>query len=93
MTSPRHMSTGVGVSSARSLDANPRDGFTDSPPFMATDGFTLQPAIPGKVMVPLIKLYTIAFWKTFLEGDRRYMRYLTPGYAERHDLAAVVMVE
>ena len=39
-------------------------------------------------MVPLIKLYTIAFWKKYLEGDGRYMRYLTPGYANRNDLEA-----
>ena len=42
-------------------------------------------------MVPLIKLYTIAFWKTYLEGDRRYQRYLTPGYAQQNDLEAVVI--
>jgi hypothetical protein len=23
-------------------------------------------------MVPLIELYTVAFWKTFLQGDPRY---------------------
>ncbi len=38
----------------------------------------------------LIKLHTVAFWKTFLEGDHRYMRYLTPGYARSHQLQAVV---
>ena len=69
------------------------DGFTDSPPFMATDAFTLQPAIPEEIMVPLIKNYTIAFWKKFLEGDGRYMRYLTPGYANRNGLEAVVKIE
>jgi hypothetical protein len=83
----------VGVNSIRSLDINPQDGFTDSPPFAATDAFTLQPAIPEEVMAPLVKLYTIAFWKTFLEDDHRYMRYLTPGYAERNDLEAIVEIE
>ena len=83
----------VGVNSVRSLDTNPQDGFTDSPPFMATDAFTLQAAIPEEVMVPLIHLYTVAFWKASLEGDRRYMRYLTPGYAERNDLHAIVEIE
>jgi hypothetical protein len=83
----------VGVNSIRSLDINPRDGFTDSPPFVATDAFTLQPAIPEEVMAPLVKLYTVAFWKTFLEDDHRYMRYLTPGYAERNDLEAIVEIE
>jgi hypothetical protein len=91
--SGRNICTRVGVNSVRSLDINPQDGFTDSPPFMATDAFTLQPAIPEEVMVPLIKLYTIAFWKTHLEGDHRYMRYLTPGYAKRNDLKATVEIE
>ena len=36
------------------------------------------------------ELHTVAFWKTFLEGDHRYMRYLTPGYARSHHLQAVV---
>ena len=82
----------VGVNSVRSLDLD-GDGFTDSPPFMADDPFLLQPAIREEVMVPLIKLYTVAFWKTFLEGDRRYMPYLTPGYANRNDLEAFVTIE
>lgn len=91
--SGRNFCDRVGVNSVRSLDTNPRDGFTDSPPFMATDAFTLRPAIPEEIMVPLIKLYTIAFWKTALEDDRRYMRYLTPGYANRNDLEAIVEIE
>lgn len=83
----------VGVNSIRSLDINPQDGFTDSPPFMATDAFTLQPAIPEEIMVPLIMNYTISFWKAFLERDRRYMRYLTPGYAQHQRLEAIVEIE
>ena len=43
-------------------------------------------------MVPVVKLYTVAFWKTFLEGDRRYMRFLTPGYANVHTLPAEVTI-
>lgn len=89
----RNICDRVGVNSIRSLDTNPQDGFTDSPPFMATDAFTLQPAIPEEVMVPLIKLYTIAFWKASLEHDRRYMPYLTPGYTERSELQAIVEIE
>lgn len=91
--SGRNICDRVGVISVRSLDVNPQDGFTDSPPLMATDAFTLQPAIPEEIMVPMIKLYTVAFWKKFLEGDGRYMRYLTPGYAQRNDLQAVVEIE
>jgi hypothetical protein len=90
--SGRNICTRVGVDSVRSLDTNPHDGFTDTPPFLAVDYFTLQPAIPEEIMVPMIKLYTIAFWKTFLEGDRRYMTYLTPGYAKRHNLEAAVEI-
>ena len=43
-------------------------------------------------MVPLIELYTVAFWKTFLEGDHRYQRYLAPGYAKRRGLEAIVNI-
>ena len=82
----------VGVNSVRSLDVN-GDGFTDSPPLMVDDPFLLRPAIRDEVMVPLIKLYTVAFWKRFLEGNRRYMGYLTPGYAQRNDLEAFVTIE
>lgn len=48
------------MNSVRSLDLN-GDGFTGSPPFMADDPLLLQRAIPEEIMVPLIKLYTIAF--------------------------------
>jgi hypothetical protein len=85
----RNFADRVGVNSVRSLDLD-QDGFTDSPPFMATDAFVLEPTIRAEVMVPMIKLYTVAFWKTYLEGDHRYQRYLTPGYAEHHELEAQV---
>jgi predicted dienelactone hydrolase len=88
--SGRNFCDRVGVNSTRSLDAIPQDGFTDSPPFLPTDGFTLDPVIPEEILVPQIKLHTVAFWKTFLEGDHRYMRYLTAGYARSHHLQAVV---
>ena len=78
------------MNSIRSLDAIPEDGFTDSPPFLPTDAVTLNPVIPEEILVPQIKLHTVAFWKTFLEGDHRYMRYLTAGYARSHHLEAVV---
>ena len=90
--SGRNFCDRVGVNSVRSLDAN-GDGFTDSPPFMAEDPFLPQPAIREEVMVPLIRLYTVAFWKTFLEGDHRYMPYLTPGYANRNDIEAFVEIK
>ena len=80
------------MASVRSLDVAPADGLTDSPPFMASDAYTLAPAIPAEIMVPVVKLYTVAFWKTYLEGDRRYGRYLKPGYAVRHGLPAEVTV-
>jgi len=88
--SGRNFCTRVGVESIRSLDANPQDGFTDSPPFLPTDAFTLNPVIPEEMLVPQITLHTVAFWKTFLQGDHRYMRYLTAGYAQSHHLEAVV---
>jgi predicted dienelactone hydrolase len=88
--SGRNFCNRVGVDSIRSLDANPQDGFTDAPPFLPTDAVTLDPVIPAEILVPQIELHTVAFWKTFLEGDHRYMRYLTPGYARSHRLEAVV---
>jgi predicted dienelactone hydrolase len=88
--SGRNFCNRVGVNSIRSLDASPQDGFTDSPPFLPTDAFTLNPVIPDEILVPQIELHTVAFWKTFLEGDHRYMRYLTPGYARSQHLQAVV---
>ena len=88
--SGRNFCPRVGVDSIRSLDASPQDGFTDSPPFLPTDAVTLNPVIPGEILVPQVTLHTVAFWKTFLQGDHRYMRYLTPGYARSHGLEAVV---
>jgi len=88
--SGRNFCDRVGVNSIRSLDASPQDGFTDSPPFLPIDAVTLNPVIPAEILVPQIKLHTVAFWKTFLEGDHRYMRYLTPGYARSHRLEARV---
>ena len=88
--SGRNFCNRVGVNSTRSLDAMPRNGFTDSPPFLSIDAFTLKPVIPDETLAPQIELHTVAFWKTFLEGDHRYMRYLTPGYARSHRLQAVV---
>ena len=83
----------VGVNSIRSLDTSPTDGFTDSPPLMPSDAYTPQPAISAEIMVPLIEFYTVAFWKALLEGDRRYQGFLTPGYAKRNQLAAIVDIE
>jgi hypothetical protein len=80
----------VSAWSVRSLDVIPQDRFTDSPPFLSTDAFTLNPVIPEEMLVPQITLHTVAFWKTFLQGDHRYMRYLTARYARRHHLHAVV---
>jgi dienelactone hydrolase len=91
--SGRNFCDRVGVNSVRSLDLD-GDGFTDSPPLMLDDPLLpLGRATREEVMVPLIKLYTVSFWKAFLEGDRRYMGYLTPGYANRNELEAFVTIE
>ena len=50
--SGRNFCNRVGVDSIRSLDVMPQDGFTDSPPFMATDAFTVNPVIPEEILVP-----------------------------------------
>lgn len=88
--SGRNFCNRVGVNSIRSLDVAPEDGFTDSPPFVSTDAFTLHPVIPNGILVRQLKLHTVAFWKTFLEGDHRYRRYLTAGYARTHHLRALI---
>jgi predicted dienelactone hydrolase len=88
--SGRNFCNRTGVDSVRPLDASPQDGFTDSPPFLSTDGFTLTPVIPDEILGPQITLHTVAFWKTFLQGDHRYRPYLTRGYARSHGLKAEV---
>jgi len=88
----RHTCDRVGLNSIRPLDLD-GDGFTDSPPFIPIEPpYMTQTTIRPEVMVPMIKLYTIAFWKTRLEGDHRYQRYLAPGYAQSHNLEAKVFV-
>ena len=81
------------MGSVRSLDTNPPVDETDSPPLMPVDPpYVLVEPPSQEVMVELITHYSIAFWKTFLEGDHRYMRYLTPGYARVHGLPALVTI-
>jgi hypothetical protein len=89
----RNFCNRVGVDSAvLPLDAND-DGFTDSPPYVGIDPpYVLAQAPAAEVTTPLIKLYSVAFWKAFLTGDRRYMPYLTPGYARQGHLHSVVTV-
>jgi dienelactone hydrolase len=83
----------VGVDSVRSLDLSPIDGETDSPPLLPVDPpYTPVAPPPQSVMGSVVTLYTIAFWKTFLEGDHRYMRYLTPGYANVHGFPTQVTI-
>ena len=101
----RNVCSRIGTSedSARSLDTHPEDGFTDAflggdpllPLFEGNDVWnsyesTVELPIDAEDMVPMVKLYTIAFWKKFLEGDGRYMRYLTSGYANTQGLQAIV---
>jgi len=100
----RNLCPHVGVNSIRSLDVNPVDGFTDE--FAPgtnirlfegndqwdSDASTSESPMLEETIVPMIELYTVAFWKKFLEGDGRYMRYLTPGYANTQGLEAVVEI-
>jgi hypothetical protein len=91
--SGRNICNRVGVGSVRSLDVSPMDGETDSPPLIRIDPPSAPAAAPlQEVLVERVAHYTIAFWKAFLEGDRRYMRYLTPGYAEVHDFSEQVTI-
>ena len=89
----RKFCTRVGVNSLASLDTSPTDGFTDSPPFTATDAFTFEEPVSGEIMVSTINLYTVAFWQKFLAGHGHYMRYLTPGYAQVHSLPVVLRIQ
>jgi hypothetical protein len=83
----------VGLGPARPLDAD-GDGFTDSPPFVGAEPiWAPKGAIPWGIMAPMVRMYTVAFWEVFLAGDGRYMPYLTPGYAHRNGLPAVVDIE
>jgi len=88
----RNLCDRVGLNSIRPLDLD-GDGFTDSPPFLLDDPpYMPERPIPAEAMIPMVKLYTVAFWKTHLAGDHRYHRYLTPGYAQSHNLEATVFV-
>jgi acetyl esterase/lipase len=70
------------------------DGVTDSPPFVPVDPPCVLVAPPAaEVVVPRLLHYSVAFWKTFLEGDHRYMPYLTPGYAKRNTGSIVTIWE
>src|SRR5690606_31436310 len=97
----RNVCTRAGVDSSESLDVDPMDYLTDDfvpgtdiRLFEGNDRFNYagnnpeqDPApIPSEVMVPMVKLYTVAFFQKFLAGEGRYMSYLTPGYAKRHNL-------
>jgi predicted dienelactone hydrolase len=83
----------VGVSSVRSLDVSPVDGETDSPPLLPVDPpYTPVAPPPQSLMGSVVKHYTVAFWKTFLEGDHRYMRFLTPGYANVNGFPTLVTI-
>ncbi len=103
----RNVCTRIGADSGESLDVDPVDGLTDDfvpgtdiRLFEANDRFNYagqnsdgDPSpIPSEEFVPMVKLYTVAFFKKFLAGDGRYMRFLTPGYADRNDLQATVTI-
>jgi len=91
--SGRNFCDRVGVNSVRSLDLD-GDGFTDSPRLVRNDPLLLRgPAIRAEQMVPLVELYTVAFWKEFLQGDHRYRQYLTPEFAQRNELEAYVTIK
>jgi hypothetical protein len=88
----RNLCDRVGLNSIRPLDLD-GDGFTDSPPFLIDDPpYMPQRPIRAEEMIPMVKLYTVAFWKTRLEGDHRYQRYLVPGYAQSNNFEANVFV-
>lgn len=106
----RNLCDGIGTSpdSARSLDTHPEDGYTDD--FLGGDptialfepndvwgsdeSHTEEPPT-YEVMQPVIRNYTISFFKLLLAndlGDLAYARYLTKIYAHLHHLPAVVDV-
>ena len=71
---------------------------TSSPPFEPSPFVPTNPAftacspvrcITGQRMDRLVKLFSTSFWKTYLEGDERYNRFLTHGYSN-HEADAIV---
>jgi len=88
----RNLCDRIGLASIRPLDLD-GDGMTDSPPFLLDDPpYVAERSVRANVMNPMVKLYTVAFWKTHLVGDHRYQRFLAPGYAQSHNLEATVFV-
>ncbi|HKY63523.1 MAG TPA: hypothetical protein VJR29_08900 [bacterium] len=94
---------GTSPDSNRSLDTDPADGLTDEflggDPLIAlfegndvwnSDASHDEPPPNYDTMQPVLENYTIGFFKKFLEGEGSYMKYLTPGYAQVHDLPANV---
>jgi hypothetical protein len=91
----------TGVDSIESLDLD-SNGLTDAlDPVTGTTLFNIsdectmisppgESPVTGEEMVLLVTHYSVAFWKKFLDGDGRYMRYLTPGYANVHGLEVEV---
>lgn len=104
----RNICDRIGVDSSESLDVDPVDGLTDdfvpghpgTRLFEANDRFNYagqdpegDPApIPMEEMVPMVQIYTVAFFKKFLADDWRYAWYLTPLYARIHDLSAEIEI-
>jgi hypothetical protein len=90
-------SVGVSDSSLRSLDVNPMDGITDIS-IIDTDGQqkllrdVSQGYVTERQTTEFLKLYSVAFWKVYLENDGRYQPFLTPGYAVANDLRLKVYV-
>jgi hypothetical protein len=60
-----------------------------NPPFTACSPVR---CITDERMTRMIKLFTTAFWKTFLLGDQRYDQFLTSGYANQEPEAIITRI-
>lgn len=89
----------TGVNSAYILLDSDNDGITDIPPYNCTgplisgqtcNTITVQNHPTGEQMEHLVYHYSVSFWKVFLEGDGRYNRFLTPGYAKKNEPNTIV---
>ncbi len=85
----------IGVSSSDGLVTS-SPPFEPSPVVNSTPPFTAcspVQCIPQARMDRMVKLFTVSFWKTFLEGDKRYNRFLTRGYSNSEPEATTERVD
>jgi len=61
-----------------------------NPPFTACSPVR---CITDERMTRMVKLFTTAFWKTYLLGDQRYDQFLTPDYSDQEPEAIITRID